>query len=63
MRTEKNKREELGTRNGNCEEDEGGARSEKWELKRMREELGVRNGKREEDEGGARSEKWEKGRG
>ena len=33
MGTEKNKREELGTQNGNWEEDEGGAGSEKWELK------------------------------
>ena len=42
-------REELGVRNGNWEEDEGGAR--------------MRNGNKEEDEGGARSEKWELGRG
>ena len=44
MGTGKRMREELGVKNGNKEEDEGGARSEKWELKRMREELGVRNG-------------------
>ena len=57
MGTGKRMREELGVRNGNKEEGEGGARSEKWELKRMREELGTRYGNWQEDEGGARSEK------
>ena len=34
MVTGKMMREELGVRNGNWEEDEGGTKSEKWELGR-----------------------------